>query len=162
ILLGVFALLIVYSCFSRQWNSDGRDFLAYWRAGFRFVHGEPIYQNELYPPFKYAPVTALYFIPLSLLPYFVARWVYAFLHSGWVITLPFLACALLRRDSRVSARIDERTFFTALVVSFVGSFRFLDGEFHVSQVSTLALGIMLLGVWVAGTPSVSAGIVPAA
>ncbi|XXF76132.1 glycosyltransferase family 87 protein [Myxococcaceae bacterium GXIMD 01537] len=56
------------------------DFAVFHRAGARFLAGEPLYQlADGYMPFKYAPVVALLFAPLSLLerPAAAAVWLLA-------------------------------------------------------------------------------------
>jgi uncharacterized membrane protein len=63
------------------------DYAVFQRAGERFLHGEALYRpNDGHFAFKYAPVSAAFFAPLSLLPR----------RAGWLVMNLLSILALLR------------------------------------------------------------------
>jgi hypothetical protein len=71
------------------------DFRVFHTAGARFLGGEPLYRDtDGLMPFKYAPVVALLFAPLGLLPERAASLV-------WLLA----SCAMLWRFVRLSAEL---------------------------------------------------------
>lgn len=71
------------------------DFRVFHTAGARFLGGEPLYRDsDGLMPFKYAPVVALLFSPLGLLPERAASLV-------WLLA----SCAMLWRFVRLGARL---------------------------------------------------------
>ncbi|MBS1984584.1 MAG: DUF2029 domain-containing protein [Bdellovibrionales bacterium] len=136
-------LLVATSALSRQWNSDGNDFAAFFSAGQRILHGLSPFALSDATPYKYAPVSALLFVPFALLPYSAARLLYLGIHLLCTLALPFCLWQWLSPLAR--RRSIDATFAWALAGALVGSLRFLDNEFTDSQVNIVSLACVLLG-----------------
>jgi hypothetical protein len=70
------------------------DFRVYHTAGLRLLGGENLYRplEDGFYCFKYSPVAAMFFVPLSLLPLAVAKCAYWLIVSG-AVCLSFRLCA---------------------------------------------------------------------
>ncbi len=108
---GVFFLLLGFALFilfaHRSWYIPETDFVAYYQAGERAIHGVGLYLDEA-TPFKYLPVTSYFFIPFSLgtfffgkqlfflVSFFLGLWVYreVYRRIGALGTVAVLACML--------------------------------------------------------------------
>ncbi len=142
ITLALIAFVLIASGVSRQLAGDGYDFQAYYKAAGRWLAGTSPYVYEKAFAYKYAPVVVLPFTFFHAFSYDVARWVYTLLHIALALTLPFALHHYLRQDSRLNLKVHSRRYATGLVVSFVATLRFVDGEFQVSQI----------GLWIIGGP----------
>lgn len=143
--LVLIALLILASCFSRQLNGAGWDFQAYFKAAGRILQGQSPYLYEKDFSYKYAPVIALPFTFFHLFSYEIARWVWAAFHAGVALACPYVLYKVLERDPHlgISKRVEDFSF--GILVSFMGTFRFIDSEFHVSQIGLWITMLLLLG-----------------
>jgi len=134
LVLGFLALLV-----AKNWHSHGGDFEAFYNAGARLWAGESPYRLTDELPFKYAPFISLLMVPLSWLPYDLARWVFLALEFAAFLALPL---TFLRSRSRPAS---EKALLAAAAVATLGALRFLDNEFHVSQVNLISYFL----VWMA-------------
>ncbi len=121
------SLVFAFSAWTHQVRGGGRDFNAYYKAGERLLQGSAFYVDELDYAFKYAPITVLPFGARALGPQSVARWIYCLLHWSLACAIPVGLWGLLR------SRTDAKTFWTGVAVAFLGSARFIDGEFRDSN-----------------------------
>lgn len=145
--LALIGLLILVSCFSRQLNGQGWDFQAYFKAAGRWLAGSTPYVYEKNFSFKYAPVMVLPFTFFHLFSFDVARGIYAALHAVLALSLPYLLYSILEKDPRFKLRENPETYVIGILVAFVGTLRFIDGEFHVSQIGLWIIGTLLAGFW---------------
>lgn len=127
-------------------RGGGRDFNAYYKAGERLLQGTPFYVDELDYAFKYAPITVLPFGVVALLPHSVARWLYCLLHWAIACAIPWLLWGLLR------GRADPNVFWTGVAVAFLGSARFVDGEFRDSNFGLFVTIGLILSAYLAQLP----------
>ncbi|MEO5666446.1 MAG: glycosyltransferase 87 family protein [Bdellovibrionota bacterium] len=146
--LSLIAILILASCFSRQLNGHGWDFAAYYRASERFLRGESPYFYEKAFSYKYAPVVVLPFTFFNLFSFETARWIYAALHALVALSLPYVLYQVLEKDKRLKISLKPEVFAMGLLVAFLGCFRFIDSEFHVSQIGLWIAWLLIAGVWV--------------
>jgi hypothetical protein len=146
IALALIGVLLLASCFSRQLSGLGWDFEAYFKAAGRWLSGTTPYFYEKNFSYKYSPVMVLPFTFFHLFSYESARWIYAALHAMVALSLPCLLYSILEKDTRLHLRRKPETFATGLLVAFLGSFRFIDGEFHVSQIGLWIIWTLLAGV----------------
>jgi hypothetical protein len=146
IALGIIAFLLLASCFSRQLNGLGSDFLAYFKAAGHLLEGQSPYSYEKSFSHKYAPSIAIPFTFFHLFSYETARWVYAAFHAIIALTLPYLIYTLLRSQQSFAVREYKETYVMGILISFMGTFRFIDGEFHVSQTGLWMMGSIFLGL----------------
>ncbi len=144
--LGIIAILILASCFSRQLNGQGWDFGAYYKAAGRILNGDSPYLYERDFSYKYAPVVALPFSVFHFFSYDVARWIYAALHALLAIVLPYLLYRIVSRDWSDKSVDAKESFVMGIFISFLGTLRFIDSEFHVSQIGLWIIGGILLGI----------------
>ena len=148
--LGIIVLLILASCFSRQLNGGGWDFKAYYKAAGRILSGVTPYVYERDFSYKYAPVIGLPFTIFHLFSYDIARWVYAAFHSLLAISLPYLLYRIVKHDwaeHNSTQRLElKENFVMGVFISFLGTLRFLDSEFFVSQIGLWIIGGILLGI----------------
>lgn len=132
LILGAIALIIIASAISKQSAATGWDFQAYYKAGARVLAGGHPYVFEHDYPYKYGPATVAVFLPFQAFKYDTARWVYCALHILAALFIPFVNFLALQKSRDF---ILPKSFFWSLVIGFVASLRFLDGEFQTSQIS---------------------------
>jgi hypothetical protein len=144
LILGLITLTLTISAFGKQSVANGEDFFAYWRAAERWLSGNSPYVAEQDYAFKYGPASVLYFVPFALLPYQIARWTWAVFHLGLALFLPVAAIRLTQKNFSLC------DFTVALSVGWVGAFRFVDGEFQVSQAGLLICAWIILALYALG------------
>jgi hypothetical protein len=130
IVAGLLTLLAVIHA-----GRHGGDFLTYWRAAGRFLHGAPLYPSaDGLNTYRYSPGVLLFLAPLGALPFPVAKalWFAALVATGW-----WVARQLVRLTPGPGAG-------RAVLIGFIGVSRpFLD-EFFYAQVDVLVLGLVVL------------------
>lgn len=139
--LGLLAALVLVSCFSRQLSGNSWDFLNHFRSAGLMLEGLSPYSNT---HFQSLPLVALPFTVFHGFSFENARWIYAGLHALCALSIPYLLFKLLQSEGKLrdAARLEK--FCTGVFVAFIASFRFLDNEFFVSQVSLWVMfGILL-------------------
>lgn len=133
IVLNIYMLLEIRN--DRFWLSD---FGVYHKAAGRLVAGEDLYQGESdgFYRYKYSPTAALYFVPLGVLPLYLAKVIYWILLSA-VVCLGFhLSSCLARPDIRAEkpARQNNVVLISALIMGVC-----IERELHLGQVNQLLL-----------------------
>lgn len=108
----------------RAWKAGNNDFIAYYEAGSRVLRGESLYQVEE-TPFRYLPITAFFFAPLSWLEYKSARILF--------FVLNFAAVTGIYRA--IHAKVGD----VATLVLVIFFFRFHNHDFQNAQVNSLLL-----------------------
>lgn len=141
----IFGVLAVLLFVAEQINGRGwmNDFRVYWGAANALYHGEAVYgisHGLGSGVFKYAPVIALLFVPLALLPYTLA----AALHFA-AIAAAFL-WATLAMDRLVRERLlgKRETNFRVLFLSGLVAVVHLHRELHLGNMNMLLLALLLL------------------
>ncbi len=143
--IGIVAL-IVYSAVVRQLRADGYDFLAYYRGAELWLSGQNPYQYFESFNFKYAPSSLLIFAPFTLFPYEISRWLYIGAHVLMTLSIPLIIWNHLKADKILSPKLDANQFTTALFIGLIGTLRFVDEEYWLSQFGLPILWGMLLGL----------------
>ncbi len=108
----------------RSWTAGDNDFIAYYNAGVRAAAGESPYRLEG-TPYRYLPLTAFFFSPLTLLPFKFARSLFFVLNYAAVVAIYF---EIRKRTG------DLATFLIALLF-----FRFHNHDFGNAQINPLLL-----------------------
>jgi hypothetical protein len=109
---------------ARAIEASRDDFLAYYAAGTRALHGISPYLTEE-TPYRYLPVTAYVFVPFTLFSVSVARIVFFLLNFGATIT--------------IYAAIRNRLGNLATLLLAVFFFRFHNHDFGNSQINPMLL-----------------------
>lgn len=120
----VFSFFILYLI--RAIQADRDDFLAYYNAGLRALHGETPYRTEE-TPFRYLPVIAFFFTPFTFFSPLIAR--VLFFLTNFLITIAMYA----------SFRKKIGDLATLLIAALF--FRFHNHDFGNSQVNPILLGL---------------------
>lgn len=133
--------LVLVSCFSRQLSGNAWDFMNHYRSAGLLLEGMSPYANS---HFQSLPLVALPFTIFHLFSYENARWIYAGLHALSALLIPYLLFKALQSHGHLRSSAQIEKFCTGVFVAFIASFRFLDNEFFVSQVSLwIMLGLLL-------------------
>jgi len=134
--LFVCCLILAGLAIGKGLRSDLRDFGAYYAAAQRMLSFSNIYFGSDSYPYKYAPVTTLLFIPLLVFPQQFAFYIFTGMIFLAMASIPILVFKLVSFD--VSLKISENQKVWALFFGLMASLRFLDNEFHSSQVNVIS------------------------
>lgn len=142
ILVGLVFLLFL---FAEVWN--GRfwlsDFEVYYKSAARILQGQNLYriQADEFYIFKYSPVSAVFFIPFSMLPLGISKVVYWLFYSFIMLTCLHVAMRLVNPDriGEKPARVNSLILLTGLILMV----HFLR-ELHLGQVTFILLILYLL------------------
>ena len=151
----------LFAVFAWQWAmtlSDPRDFGVYYKTGARVISGAPIYDPNDFTKlsYKYSPVFAFLFVPLSLVPLKVAQTVWFAVNFLLTVALPPLAYALLTSPAeRASAKPDHRLWVSVLALALASRYLLLNAT--AGQVVALQLALMLAGVLLVERDRAAAG-----
>lgn len=141
ILLAAAAFLLLEAINGRLWLND---FRVYYDSGNALLNGEPVYgvaHGLSSGFFKYAPVLAMAYVPLALLPYPLAAGIqFALLVLAFVGAM-VRADDLLRRHALPGKSGSYAVLF--LTTLLVGAN--LHRELHLGNINILLLWLMLLG-----------------
>ncbi len=113
------------------------DFLVYYHAGHRVLHGMAIYPPDESDRFLYAPIFAVAFAPFALLPRHAAQGLW-FVFNAWglIAFISGSAILLFGRERRLSAIL--------LAVPVLLSFRFVGNNIEHGQIN---LPVLALCAW---------------
>jgi len=116
---------------------DMTDFGVCYQGGERIIQGETLYREaDGHLQFKYSPAAALFFTPLSLLPYEAAKAVW------FILELAFLAGIIHLADRMLPAAGKRGPWIIALTLLI--ELKFLGRELELGQVNLLILFILTL------------------
>jgi Glycosyltransferase family 87 len=119
------------------------DFNVYYRAGHRVLHGAAIYPAADSDRFLYAPIFAIGFAPLALLPRHLAQFVFFTINAFSLIELILGAGVILfGRERQLPAAL--------IVVPVLLSFRFIDNNFDHGQINLPTLALVVWAIIYAG------------
>lgn len=129
-------LVLALVCAIALAAGDAEDFLVYYDAGARFLSGgwSGVYEGDALTPFKYHPIFLLLSLPFSLLPWVVAKFLWAGLNGFWVWD---------------SARRFEDSFSLTqkqLLIAFVFVVHALSWQFKFANVTFLLLWLLALAL----------------
>ncbi len=132
------------------------DFYCYYRAAQRFLSHVAVYQNEVDLPYKYPPVTILYWLWLPLFSVPVARTIFVTLHFIALLLIPYLIALVAGRDirKRRSPGFSEQVL-AGTMLGFMASLRFLENEFRSGQIGAVIYCLIYLGVYLLTTSHLS-------
>ncbi len=116
---GLFILFLV-----RAIDSSRDDFLAYYGAGMRALHGASPYIVEE-TPYRYLPLTSFFFVPFTLFSVSVARILFFILNFAGVVAI----------YSAIRRRVGDRATLLLLILFF----RFHNHDFGNSQINPVLL-----------------------
>jgi Glycosyltransferase family 87 len=115
------------------------DFNVYYRAGHRVLHGHAIYPADDSDRFLYAPIFAIAFAPLALLPRHLAQFVFFAVNAFSLIELILGAGVMLfGRERQLPAAL--------IVVPVLLSFRFIDNNFDHGQINLPTLALIVWAI----------------
>jgi len=146
-LVGLFLIGMVFLLFlfAEVWN--GRfwlsDFEVYYKSAVRILQGQNLYRigADGFYLFKYSPVSAIFFIPLAILPFGIAKVVYWLFCSFIMMACINLPLRLVNQD-RIDvkpARINTLVLLSGLILMV----HFLR-ELHLGQVNFILLALYIL------------------
>jgi hypothetical protein len=119
------------------------DFNVYYRAGHRVLHSLAIYSPDDSDRFLYAPIFALAFAPLAMLPRHLAQFVFFAINAFSLIELILGAGVILfGRERKLPAVL--------IVVPVLLSFRFIDNNFDHGQINLPTLALIVWAIIYAG------------
>ncbi len=119
------------------------DFSVYYRAGHRVLLGHAIYPPDDSDRFLYAPIFAIAFAPLALLPRHLAQFVFFLINAFSLIELILGAGVILfGRERQLPAAL--------IVVPVLLSFRFIDNNFDHGQINLPTLALIVWAIVYAG------------
>jgi hypothetical protein len=132
------AVYLVGLGISATFRAQG-DFNVYYRAGHRALLGHAIYPADDSDRFLYAPIFAIAFAPLALLPRHLAQFVFFAINAFSLIELILGAGVMLfGRERRLSAAL--------IVVPVLLSFRFIDNNFDHGQINLPTLALIVWAI----------------
>jgi hypothetical protein len=115
------------------------DFNVYYRAGHRVLLGHAIYPPDDSDRFLYAPIFAIAFAPLALLPRHLAQFVFFALNAFSLIEFILGSGVILfGRERQLSAAL--------IVVPVLLSFRFIDNNFDHGQINLPTLALIVWAI----------------
>ena len=124
----------------RFWLSD---FEVYYNAAKRILHSENLYriQSDGHYIFKYSPTSAVYFIPFTLVPLVIAKFLYWILLSGIIVCAFYMSVKLLS-FYKPSSKLNV-ILFTGSVILAIHYLR----ELHLGQVNFILLFLYILSIY---------------
>src|ERR1700722_1194657 len=132
------AVYLVGLGISATFRAQG-DFNVYYRAGHRVLHGHAIYPPDDSDRFLYAPIFAIAFAPLALLPRHLAQFVFFAINAFSLIELILGAGVILfGRERQLSAAL--------IVLPVLLSFRFIDNNFDHGQINLPTLALIVWAI----------------
>ena len=115
------------------------DFNVYYRAGHRVLHGHAIYPADDSDRFLYAPIFAIAFAPLALLPRHLAQFFFFAINAFSLIELILGAGVILfGRERKLPAAL--------IVLPVLLSFRFIDNNFDHGQINLPTLALIVWAI----------------
>ena len=134
----VIAAYLVGLGISATFRAQG-DFNVYYRAGHRVLHGLAIYPPDDSDRFLYAPIFALGFAPLAMLPRHLAQFVFFAINAFSLIELILgTGVILFGRERQLPAVL--------IVVPVLLSFRFIDNNFDHGQINLPTLALIVWAI----------------
>lgn len=126
------------------------DFEVYYKSAARFVQGQELYRIKAdgHFVFKYAPTSAFYFFPLSLLPYSVANVIYWLLLT---LSLSLILNSFYKITSggdKVTSKLEEEQYSfrqknVVMLLTFLTIITHFHRELHLGQVNLLLLALFV-------------------
>jgi Glycosyltransferase family 87 len=115
------------------------DFNVYYRAGHRVLLGHAIYPPDDSDRFLYAPIFAIAFAPLALLPRHLAQFIFFAVNAFALIEFIIGAGVILfGRERQLEAAL--------IVVPVLLSFRFIDNNFDHGQINLPTLALLVWAI----------------
>ncbi len=137
----IFLVLEVYN--GRFWQSD---FSVYYRTAERLLSGENLFRiaDDGHYVFKYAPSSAVFFIPFTLFPLEIAKYIYWFFLSGVIYTGIYYSYRLVKYGSVLDS---NRSINSVVIVSLLVLIVHLQRELHLGQVNQIIFLLFVLFTW---------------
>ena len=138
LVLALILLIIVFYGVYLGWiKKDMSDFGVPYKNALRIMRGETPYRvTDGHLQFKYAPISAFFYFPLTLLPYDMAKVVWYYLEIVFLYFIFVLSYKVLP-DKR------KRPWFVA-GISFLVMLKFIGREFELGQVNTFIILVLML------------------
>jgi hypothetical protein len=134
--LGAVILVVLFCIIYLGWvRTDMSDFGVCYKNGSRILQGETLYRiSDGHLQFKYAPVSALIYAPLALLPYEAAKAIWYILELCLLFATFWISYKLL------PSRLKGPVFVLGL--SFLILLKFIGREIELGQVNILIIFIL--------------------
>ena len=137
-------LYMINHVFNGRFNSY--DFQVYYRAAERLLDGQNLYRivSDGHYIFKYSPVSAVYFIPLSLLPLELAKVIYWLASS---VAFCIVLVLIFRMGDPQKTISGPGKLNLLYIISFICLGAFLELEIHLGQVNIFILLLLLVSAY---------------
>jgi Glycosyltransferase family 87 len=146
-LIGLYLLGLAISAASRSQS----DFIIYRNSGIQAAHAGQIYNFRDPSPFQYAPIFAVAFIPLGLLPSRAAQLLWFMI--SMVLALP----AMILGTSRLLFGRGFELRWELIVVPVLLCVRFIQPNFDHGQINLLLMAVVVWGLALANERRSTAG-----
>lgn len=126
--------------FTLKFKNEMADFEVNYKAGQRLAEGETLYRSaDGHWQFKYLPFSALFYLPLSLVPLSTAKACWFVLTVTASVSIFMLSSKLIesKRDTRLSP----------VLVSVVVMSRYFFRELQLGQINALVTILLLAVIW---------------
>ncbi|MFC2098439.1 glycosyltransferase family 87 protein [Bacteroidota bacterium] len=122
------------------------DFQVYYRAAERILDGQNLYKivSDGHYIFKYSPVSAVYFIPLSLLPLTVAKVIYWLASSAAFCIVLALFFRMGDPLKTIGGPARQNLLY---LITFICLGAFLELEIHLGQVNIFILILLVVSAY---------------
>jgi len=136
ILVAILALATFYGVYLGWIKRDMSDFGVCYRNGQRILSGETLYRvSDGHLQYKYAPVSALLYAPLALLPYETAKIVWFYFEVILLFGTFWLSYKILPSP--------KKNPWFVIGLTFLALGKFIGREFELGQVNTLIIFILI-------------------
>jgi len=140
ILFFLFFAILFLAMFPIKMKDEMIDFEVNYKAGMRLRSGETLYQTaDGHFMFKYLPSSAFLYLPLSLLPLSVAKFIWYFLITACSFALIYVSNRLLPENTGIPVYM--------IVLPFLILAKFFLREIHLGQINTVLTLILLAMIW---------------
>lgn len=142
-------LIPIISFVTRYHNPSDNDFEAFYLCATRWLNSQSVYQSQDAFPFKYPPLTILFFFPLSFFSQAPARLFLGLLNLIASLSIPFVLHRIFCTRFLPNQSYHRKTFFLATLLALMASLRFIDNEFHSKNINQLTYAFLVWGLYFA-------------
>jgi len=128
----------------RFWLSD---FEVYYNAAKRILHAQNLYQivEDRHYVFKYSPASAIYFIPFTIFPFQIAKYIYWLFLTSLIVYGFYLSIKMLKPSLIIKQQIGAINI-TIILATLILAIHF-SRELHLGQVNYLLLFLFILALF---------------
>jgi uncharacterized membrane protein len=142
-LMALISLPIIVSFLSRYKDPSSNDFEAFYLCASRWLQGDPIYISSDAFPFKYPPITIIFFSPLALFSIDHARWILGLINLAACLSIPWALYYVFHNEFIPKNPKQRRLFLLTSFAGLIASLRFIDNEFHSKNINQLTYALIV-------------------